>query len=117
MSILICGLSNAGKTTYSQHFKNVIHYDEVPGTTRQKHEFILEQSRHGEICVEGVYGERFRRAELASAMKGKKICIWLDTPVDVCKSRENFRGSTMFEPVTKDEGWDEVITLSNMSRT
>ena len=112
MSILICGLSNAGKTTLSQCFNHVIHYDEIPGTTRQKHAYIVEQARQGPIVVEGVYSERFRRVELAQAMTGKKLCVWLDTPVDICKSRENFRGSAMFEPVTKEEGWDEIIIIS-----
>ena len=29
--ILICGIPNAGKTTYSQRYSDVIHFDEVRG--------------------------------------------------------------------------------------
>ena len=113
MSVLICGLSNAGKTTYSRNFDNVIHYDNVSGTTRQKHEYIVTEARKGEVCVEGVYNEPFRRKELAEAMTGRKVCIWLDTPLDVCRQRPNFSGTRIFEPPTLDEGWDEIIIVKN----
>lgn len=111
MSTLICGLSNAGKTTYSQRFDNVIHYDYVSGTTRQRHAYIVAEASKREVCVDGVYSESFRRAELAQAMTGRKICIWLNTPLEVCRSRSNFRGTRKFEPPTLSEGWDEIIII------
>lgn len=111
MSILICGLSNAGKTTYSRKFDNVIHYDEVGGTTRQRHEAIVNMAKKQEVCVEGVYSEAFRRAELAQAIKGRKVCIWLNTPLDVCMSRPDFKGTRKFEPPTLAEGWNEIIII------
>ena len=111
MSTLICGLSNSGKTTYSQQYANVIHYDEVGGTTRQRHEYIVSEASKREVCVDGVYDEAFRREELARAMIGRKVCIWLDTPLDICKSRPDFRGGHKFEPPTLDEGWDEIIIV------
>ena len=113
MGVLICGLSNAGKTTYSKRFDDVIHYDNVGGTTRQRLEYIVNEAAKREVCVEGVYNEAFRRAELANAMQGRKVCIWLDTPIDVCRQRPNFRGTRIFEPPTLDEGWDEIIIIRN----
>ena len=112
--ILICGIPNAGKTTYSAQIKNVVHYDDLPLTTRQRYERIIELAQHGEVCIDGVYGERWRRVELLRACKGQKnVCIWVDTPVEVCMSRGRETLVKMyakhFEPPTLDEGWDEII--------
>lgn len=115
MLILICGIPNAGKTTYSQKYNNVIHLDDVIRTS-----VICEMvAREDDVCVEGVFVDARRRKKIAEVYEGKKICIWLDTPEDVCISRESRNRSEglikccsqSFEPPTLDEGWDEIIII------
>lgn len=116
MLTLICGIPNAGKTTYSQRYNNVIHEDDI-----QKIDKICEMvSKENDVCAEGVFINSWRRQKVASAYKGeRKICIWLDTPLEECISREDRSRSTvlvrncnsMFEPPTFDEGWDEIIII------
>lgn len=115
MLTLICGIPNAGKTTFSQRFNNVIHFDDV-----QKTFVVCEMvSNEDDVCVEGAFLDSRRRRKIAEAYKGKKVCIWLNTPLDECIAREN-RGRQKglfricadgFEPPTYAEGWDEIIVI------
>lgn len=119
--ILICGIPNAGKTTYSKRYSNVIHYDEIPLVPHKRYEKIIELAKEGGAVIEGMYDESFRRAELVSALDEPCICIWLNTPLEVCLEREaNYRKrspvmvkmhSDHFEPPTYSEGWDEIIEV------
>lgn len=125
MGLIICGLPNAGKTSYSTQYDNSIHYDELKLTTRQRYEQICEIARtDSNAVVEGVFGERKRRTEIVEACHsngGKAICVWIDTPVEVCLERErNYRNrpdwlvlahAKAFEPPTLDEGWDEILIV------
>lgn len=123
MLTLICGLPNAGKTTFSKRYDNVIHLDDVKpqgkAPTKVIHDLVAEQ---GDVCVEGTYLVARQRRELAKAYNGeRKVCIWLDTPYEECIARENrgrsnalFRfGQQAFEPPTISEGWDEIIRITN----
>ena len=115
MLTLICGLPNAGKTTYSQRFDNVIHLDEVGRTSR-----VCEMVEGmGDTVVEGVFATSLKRRQLIDAGGGYSKCIWLDVPLDECKRRED-RGrpefilenaAKYFEPPTYDEGWDEIEVI------
>lgn len=119
--ILICGIPNAGKTTYSSRYADVIHYDDMNLTTRQRYAELKRLAQEGNAIVEGVFGESKRRKELADSCPSaeKKICIWIDTPLEECLEREkNYRKRQLglvqihhktFEPPTLDEGWDEII--------
>ena len=121
--ILICGIPNAGKTTYSSRFDNVIHFDGLRGTMKQMFSSVVEMvSRNPDICVDGVYANACERKRLvAAASRSKNTCVWLDTPVDVCVSRENRNRPEelpawtrqTFEPPTYEEGWDEIIVLKD----
>lgn len=118
---VICGLPNAGKTTYSKRYVKVIHYDDIPLITPKRYEYINEHIED-DICIEGVFGEKQRRIDIVNTCKGKcikAVCIWLNTPKEECLKREN-RGrphgivklhSNIFEPPTLDEGWDEIIII------
>ncbi len=120
--ILICGLPNAGKTTYSAIFENVIHLDDIPHKTfgEQLYKCNRLAAANEHSVVEGVYNTKRRRRELLRACKShqKKVCVWIDTPYEECVRREN-RGRPhivaihykMFEPPTLDEGWDEIIIV------
>ena len=123
MLTLICGLPNAGKTTFSKRYDNVIHLDDVrpqgKAPTKVIHDMVAEQ---GDVCVEGTYLVARQRRELANAYKGEwKVCIWLDTPLEECIARENrgrskslfHIGHEAFEPPTLSEGWDEIIRITN----
>lgn len=116
MLTLICGLPNAGKTTYSQQFEKVIHADDV-----KRHRTLCEMiSKMDDVTVEGLYIVSHMRKELLKAYKGeKKVCIFLNTPLEECLRREDRHRSLMLikncamvlEPPTVSEGWDEVIII------
>lgn len=120
---LICGIPNAGKTTYSRKFDNVIHHDSLLLTTQERYRYTIEKAKQSEdICIDGMYGEKKRRVELLDALKDyTKTCIWMDTPVEKCIKRENRRRpdhlilhyAKTFEPPTFDEGWDEIIVIGD----
>lgn len=122
MLTLITGVPNAGKTTYSdKHFENVLHMDDliVVGKHLPYVYERLRDSKGSDICVEGVFYAPSQRKMLADSYEGKKQCIWLDTPIDECKRRENRRrplfiidnNFRLFKPPTLEEGWDEVIII------
>lgn len=116
---LICGLPNAGKTTYSERFGKVLHLDDFPRSKFLNCNKAVAEAE-GDITVEGIYNLRVRRKLLIEAMgeRTPKVCIWLDTPIEECISREN-RGrpkgiiTSPIEPPTFDEGWDEIIIVRN----
>ena len=120
MLTLICGIPNAGKTTYSQKFENVIHLDDVQCEKGQSHIMkvcSIVKNTNDDVCVEGIFLVSHQRKNLVRAAGDRhKKCIWLDTSLDECLNREN-RGRNsciiknsceLFEPPTYDEGWDEI---------
>ena len=123
--VLICGLPNAGKTTYSRRYDNVIHFDTVParvGDTQYDACNRLAAETAGDVCVEGVYNQRKTRAGLLAACRDKspKVCVFIDTPPDVCAARETrnrpaglirAHNKTLQRP-DLSEGWDEIITIT-----
>lgn len=121
MLVLICGLPNAGKTTYSQRYANVIHLDDY-SVPRVAHCNKAIEKAGDDIVVEGIYNTRCDREELLEAYRGqgKKTCIWLATPAEECIRREN-RGRPQqvvlnqqkrFEEPSLSEGWDEIVVVS-----
>ena len=125
MLTLITGIPNAGKTTYSEQFDNVIHLDDVP--CRKGHGHIrtvceMLQGTTEDVCVEGVFLIAHYRKMLVRAVGDMpKRCIWLDTPLDECIRREDRHRNTcivknsqaVFQPPTYDEGWDEIIVVKD----
>lgn len=126
MLTLICGIPNAGKTTYSSQHINVIHLDD--GRSPHLNERFKEcnetaSEMQGDVCVEGVYNSAKCRKQLLEACKhqDRKVCIWLDTSPEECKRREReYRKRPVgivdahyksLEPPTLDEGWDEIIVI------
>ena len=114
------GLPNAGKTTYSAQYDNVIHRDDFGG--KNKYERIIELvKKNSDVCVEGVYLFAARRKDLVAASNTKNTCIWLDTSPDLCRQREREgrnrwpgiinEAERLLEPPTYDEGWDEIIRI------
>lgn len=125
MITLICGLPNAGKTTFSNRYENVVHFDECPMPRHEIFQKIVAEAT-GDVYAEGVCNSKSSRGMLLNSIKNKnekKVCIWIDTPLEVClKREESFRGrpldmvinhSRRFEPPTIDEGWDEIIIFRN----
>ena len=116
--VLIIGLPNAGKTTYSQRFTEVLHYDDI-SRYRQAERIEIYRSTEAE-CIEGIYNTvASRKRILDNVTADTKVCIWIDTPVDICIERED-RGrgehlvlahEKMFEPPTYEEGWDEIVIV------
>lgn len=117
MLTLICGIPNAGKTTYSKQYENVLHLDEI--NNRKK---ILDiVSKSDDICVEGIYINHRDRRDLVNAYHGdKKVCVWLNISVEESLKRETRKRSKLiiencsklFENPSLSEGWDEIIIIS-----
>jgi len=119
---LIIGIPNAGKTTYSAKYENVIHFDYVWSTN--VYDYLAELVKNNnDLCIEGVFGASEKRKKILQESKIKNTCIWLDVPVEICLERErNGRkrsdhlviwAAEDFEPPTLDEGWDEIIIINN----
>lgn len=115
---LICGLPNAGKTTFSGRYSKVLHLDDFPPSKFLNCNEAVRQSED-DVVVEGIYNIRCRRERLLEVAKGRKVCIWIDTPLEECLRREGKSehvvrvGAEMFQPPTYDEGWDEIIIIRN----
>ena len=115
MLILICGLTRAGKTTYSKQYDEelVIHLDNTKNFYQGVEKAVKEKT--GDIVVDGVFSKKFRRLRLLDAYQGDgpKKCIWLDTPDEVRMSRSGFIKycDNRFDPPTLDEGWDEIEVI------
>lgn len=129
MITLICGLPNAGKTTYSSQFDNAIHFDDCKMPRQQIFEKMVAEST-GDVYAEGVCNSKRSRGMFLKAIShrtDKKVCIWIDTPLEVCIERENnFRRRPIgmvleharrFQPPTLDEGWDEIIVVRDGKET
>lgn len=73
------------------------------------------KNEQGNVVVEGIYHKPEARKEVCEAYKGegKKVCIWLNTPLEVRSQRQGFCpfDKTRFEPPTEAEGWDEIIVI------
>ena len=116
MLTMICGLPNAGKTTYSKRYKNALHQDEI-GTINNVINAIKQTD--GEAVIEGYFGRQEERTRVLSAYNGKARCFFIDISVEESIRRENRNrhpqilknASRFFEPPTLDEGWDEIIIL------
>lgn len=121
MAILIVGIPNAGKTTFSERFGNVIHADEYPEPRYLTFPKAVKEIGIGVVAEGFVNSARCRKDFIEAAGDGEKICIWLDTPLEVCVERERQgrkrgydfveRLAERFEPPTYDEGWDEIIIV------
>lgn len=115
---MIIGLPNAGKTTYSEKYDNVYHLDDYAPNKFVRCNKAVEEAG-GDVVVEGIYNTASQRKELLTHAKGRNICIWLDTPLEVCLKRGVHarapmivqKGSRLFEPPTYAEGWDEIIVI------
>lgn len=114
---LICGRSRAGKSIYSRRYGDVLHLDTY-GLVPYSYAPMLEKIKttKKDIVLDGIYDTVERRTDLLKAYKGdgKRVCIWLDTPLDVIRSRFFHVPSKHpypFEPPTLDEGWDEIVII------
>ena len=118
--ILITGLPNAGKTTLSLGYSNVIHLDDIG------YDAVLSSIEGKQnVIIEGAYGSKKRIDLLRHVTDVKKICVYIDTEVEECIKRE-YRGrnismlrlyANQFEPPTYDEGWDEIIIVKDGKET
>ena len=112
MITLICGLPRAGKTTYSERFRDVLHLDSYGynGVMRRV------AKTDGDVVVDGVYQNATYRKKLIEAYKGAgRRCIYIDTPLEVRRTRPGFDKfcDFPFEPPTYAEGWDEIIVIGD----
>lgn len=115
MLTMICGLPNAGKTTYSAQFKDALHQDEIGTISR----IVSTIEPMDDVIIEGYFGRRAERDRVRQAHNGYAKCIFIDISVDESIRRENRNrhpqilrnAARFFEPPTLSEGWDEIIIL------
>lgn len=120
MLTLICGLPNAGKTTYSQQFENSLHLDEI-GTIDNVIDKITQLN--GDIVIEGFFGKSADRRKIRSAYNGEAVCIFIDISLDESIKRENRNrhpsilrnAARYFEQPTCSEGWNHIIHIENFN--
>lgn len=118
---LVMGIPNAGKTTYSQQFANVIHADDYIGN-HDEYRKLLETV--DSECIEGLYTTRKSRLLLLSECPNaeRRVCVFIDTPPDVCMAREGEHNCSIpyharrLEPPTYGEGWDEIWVVRGNER-
>lgn len=116
MLTMICGIPNAGKTTYSKRFENALHLDEI-GTTERVIEAIKQID--GDVVIEGYFGTSDERKKVLASHSGYAKCIFLDVSIDESIRREDRNrnahilrnAARFFEPPTYSEGWDEIIVI------
>lgn len=115
---LICGRSRAGKSVYSRRYGDVLHLDTY-GLVPYSYAPMLEKIKttDKDVVLDGIYDTAERRTDLLKAYKGKgkRVCIWLDTPLDVIEKRflpnRPSKFPHPFEPPTLSEGWNEIIII------
>lgn len=116
MITMICGLPNAGKTTFSKQYKDALHQDDI-GTMDNIINAINQID--GDVVIEGYFGTCDERKRVISAYNGNAKCIFIDISVEESIRRENRNrhpqmlknASKFFEPPTLNEGWDEIIII------
>lgn len=110
MITLICGMPRAGKTTYAEKYENVLHSDLLGD--KGVLDVVSEITENA--VVEGLYFCADDRIRLLNAYCGEgKKCIWIDTPLEVRKTRPMWNPYTemVFDPPTLEEGWDEIVII------
>lgn len=117
---IIIGLPNAGKTTLSEAYESVLHYDDISKYSKEQRDEIYRSTKAD--CIEGIFNSvKSRKHILALTGREYNTVIWLDTPVSVCLEREHayrcrpdslvMHHAKIFEPPTYAEGWDEIIVI------
>ncbi len=140
MILILCGIPGSGKTTLSkqlakQHQAKLHCFDSLPHAHHPKYadtvrsqmwSDIAKDLRDGySVVVDDLHTKLKWRQRLLSAVANidcKKILVVMSTPLDECLHRnanremrlpafivENIHSS--YEPPTRDEGWDEIITI------
>lgn len=122
MLTLICGLPNAGKTTYSLQFDKPLHLDDI-GTVDN----VIDKMKqlNGDVVVEGYFGKSADRRKIRSAYNGEGVCIFIDISVDESIKRENRKrhpsilhnAARYFEQPTYGEGWNKIIHIGGKYET
>ena len=117
MIILICGLPRAGKTTYSKRYEKdcrVLHLDDYGGNNSGHMRCNSKADTFEDVVIEGVYNRAdWRKSLIRPHYNTYKKCIWLDTPIEIKRTRHGYCSHCEyeFEPPTLDEGWDEIIII------
>lgn len=119
---LVCGKSRAGKTTFSKRYDEVVHLDNCGGVLTCYGKAIDKIKDVENVILEGVYDTKERRMKLIESRPSNenKTCIWLDTEIETIRKRhsQNFKylADNDFEPPTLDEGWSEIIRITEYIR-
>lgn len=114
--ILIVGLPNAGKTTFSRRFENAYHGDDL----RKQKIDLWELIKADGVVLEGIYPRPGLRRKMVEQASRPCVCYWIDITLEESIRREK-RGrkdwflemhDREFEPPTLDEGWDSIIRIT-----
>lgn len=122
--VCVMGYPNSGKTTYSKNYSTIIHLDDYPYIdTIIANNIINTITTDEDVCIEGdkLNHISFRQIFLPILFNkfkyANKICVFLDTPKNICVYREN-RGRHInqmlmynIDQPSFDEGWDDIIRI------
>ena len=131
--IILCGAPGSGKTTIAKRIEK--EYGMVRYSMDELH--LLEHSelicfvvtslqQEQDTVVDALYTKLEWRKTILEAIKNfkcTKTLIYVDTPLDECIRRNKCRRNSLpdfviervynsIEPPTLDEGWDEIIYVS-----
>lgn len=148
--VMLVGLPGSGKSTRAERYREwgyVIHssdaireelFGDAGEQTNAKmvfdvlHERVMNDLKSGKnVVYDATNVERYRRVEFLQKVAGlnvkglRKVCEYIDTPIDKCKERNRNRDRVVPEDVidrmneimeypNKSEGWDAIYWL--MSR-
>lgn len=130
---VMCGIPGSGKSTFSRQIADRynavrLSLDEMNYVRQFKLiPHVIDVLNEGNsVVADSLYTQKQWRTELLEAVKGiecRRVLICMDTPLDVCVQRNQSRGHPLpdymvehlfkkYEKPTLDEGWDEIINVS-----
>lgn len=144
--IMLVGLPGAGKSTFAEQYKNknfIIHSPDILRNELNLHSLddtqkifnilykniLVDMKNNKNILYDSTNLTVKRRIMFLKLIKDfnyKKICYVIDTPLDICKYRNNKRigyskvedkeyrrMESIYEKPTYNEGWDIIIYFKN----
>ena len=82
----------------------------------QHHQYQLKKCynvKEDKACVEGLFLNSSMRERVIKDRTDFKLCIYLDTNMDILKERRFFYNGMTCSAPTLDEGWDKIIIVKD----
>lgn len=133
--IIMVGLPGSSKSTYQwEYYKDThlrINLDQLTTRSREWAIFTTAVAYDTNIVIDNTNINKEKRAKYINYVKDKGYtikCVWLTTPVSICKDRNASRDRVVpesaidsfansFEEPSLDEGFDEILCINNDGTT